>query len=55
MKMSKKELKVFYEGELNPDLDLAIKKTLKKFGYKLWASGMDLLNPIRDLAFDKKE
>ena len=52
--MKKGELKVYYKGELNQELDKALEKTLKSFGYKRWASGMDA-EGIRDLAFDKKE
>jgi hypothetical protein len=52
--MKKGELNVYYEGNLNQKLDRAIIKTLKKFGYRFWASGKSCEN-VRDLAFDKKE
>lgn len=52
---SKKKLKVYYDSdfEVNGELDKAIEKTVKEFGYKRWASGCDLTSGVRDLAFDK--
>lgn len=52
--MKKGELKIYYKGELNQDLDNALERVLESFGYKRWASGMNA-EGIRDLAFDKKE
>jgi len=34
-------------------MDEALRKCLAEFGYKCWASGKDLVNDVRDLAFDK--
>lgn len=51
MIIDKNELKIYYEGELNEKLDLAIEKTLKAFGFTRWASGYDIEENIRDLAF----
>lgn len=51
--MKKNELNVYYEGKLNQELDKAIIKTLKTFGYRFWASGMSCEN-TRDLAFTKE-
>ena len=36
------------------EVDEALEKALKPFGYKRWASGFNLNTRIRDLAFDKK-
>jgi hypothetical protein len=52
MKLKENELKVYYEGNLNQELDKKIRETLKKFGYSFWASGMSCEN-IRDLSFCK--
>lgn len=53
MYISKKnELRLNCEGELNQELDKALKKVLKDFGYELYGSGMSKDN-IRDLAFTK--
>lgn len=54
MKIGKNELKVFYHGEINENLDIALEKILQGFGYAFWASGTDLKESVRDLAFDKK-
>ena len=48
-------VRVFYDGGLNKDLDKAIEDCLSKFGFFRWASGMDLQTMERDLAFDDKE
>lgn len=55
MKLEKKELKIFYKGKINPELDKALKDILNKFKYKEWASGFNICDGIRDLCFDKKE
>jgi hypothetical protein len=52
MKLKENELKIFYSGGLNQDLDNAIEKLLGAFGYERWASGMDK-DDVRDLAFDR--
>ena len=49
-----KELKIYYTGGLDEDLDNKLRKFLKTLGYKSWASGMDLTTGTRDLAFDKE-
>ena len=46
------ELRIYYNGKLDPELDDALRKTLSQFGYKGWASGYDLVSHVRDLAFD---
>lgn len=55
--MSKKqELKVFYDSkDINTKLDKAIEDAIKPFGYKWWASGYNLVDHKRDLAFDKEK
>ena len=55
MKLKVRELKVFYKGELNVKLDEAVEKVLKTFGYRRWASGMNLVESVRDLAFECDE
>lgn len=49
-----RDLKVFYGGGFNQELDTALEKTLSEFGYDRWASGMELDAGLRDLAFDKR-
>lgn len=55
-KLKEGELKVFYRhpNRIDEELDMALKKTLKTFGYEPWASGFNLIDEVRDLAFDKK-
>lgn len=54
MKLKKNELKIYYKGELNCYLDQALEDVLKDFGYERWASGLNMISNVRDLAFDKK-
>ena len=49
------ELTVYYSGPINTDLDKKLEEVLRNFGLKRWASGMDLVNHIRDLAFDSED
>jgi len=53
--LSLKTLKIHYEcqdkGRINPYFDNAIKDLAKKYGIKLYGTGMDLTTGIRDLAF----
>ena len=49
------KLKVYYNGELNRELDNAIERCLSKFNLSRWASGYDLVKNVRDLAFEGKE
>lgn len=48
----KKELKIYYSGKLNEELDEDLEDLLGKYGYKRWASGYNLEENIRDLAFE---
>ncbi len=54
--MKTNELKIFYQSNdgIIIELDEAIEKLLKSFGYTRWASGYNLCEKVRDLAFDKK-
>lgn len=55
MSKNKFEIKVSYNGdEIRAELDDAIEKCLAKFGFKRWASGYNLIDNKRDLAFDKE-
>jgi hypothetical protein len=49
--MDEKELTVEYKGELDPDLNAALKAALKPFGYQLKAKGYDPKSRVRDLRF----
>lgn len=51
--MKRGELNIYYRNEINPELDQALGKVLKKFGYTLFVSGMDIISGVRDLSFDK--
>lgn len=57
MRLRKRELKVFYNqgSEIDPELDAAIKKTLAKFGYRIWATGCSSVSGVRDLAYTKRK
>ena len=48
------ELKIYYEGRHGRQLDDALIECLRQFGYKFWASGYDLEEGVRDLAFKQK-
>lgn len=52
--MKRGELKIYYKDNLDQKLDNALERTLEKFGYERWASGMDM-DGVRDLVFDRKE
>lgn len=47
-----KQIRVFYDGPLDADLDNEIESSLREIGYQRWASGFDFTNNQRDLAFD---
>lgn len=55
MKLEEKHLKIFYEGDVNPNLEAELEKVLGTFGYKWWGSGMEIDSQVRDLAFAKEE
>ena len=55
MGKTKFEVKVYYNGDnIILELDKALEECLAKFGFKRWASGYDLVDNKRDLAFDKE-
>jgi len=54
VELKENELKVFYGGGLNEELDHELEVLLEDFGYEMWASGCDVKN-VRDLAFDKPD
>ena len=49
------EIKIFYRSKdgVNLELDKSLEGLLNTLGYRRWASGRDLTNGIRDLAFEK--
>ncbi len=51
-----KKLNVYYDtdNEVNSELDSAIEKAIKPFGYNWYASGCETGTGKRDLAFDKE-
>ncbi len=57
MELKENELKIFYKDKdgIWPGLDDCLENALKEFGYKKWASGMEIKTGVRDLAFEKKE
>lgn len=50
-----KSIRIYYDGEINVELDIAIEDCLCNFGLTRWASGYDLTKDERDLAFETKE
>lgn len=54
MQLESGALRVFYRGKSNVGLDRAIRKCLKEFGYKNWASSYCRPDDVRELAFDQK-
>ena len=50
--MVKERIKTYIDG-FDEKLDRALEGTLKKFGYRLWASGFEIDTRERDLAFEK--
>ena len=53
--MAKQRLRVVYDGPgIDTELDEAIEKALAPLGYKRWASGYDLVDDERDLAFERE-
>jgi len=55
MKLKDDELKIFYGGGLDEDLDTYLENALSQLGYSRWASGYEIESGVRDLAFDKKD
>ena len=55
MKLRKGQLNIYYDGKGEYELEKDLRELLKSYGYKFWASGFDLVDKVRDLAFEKKE
>ena len=57
MILRKNELKVFYEGKIQPELDKKIIQFFDTLGFSCWARGVNLDNeghPLnREIAFDE--
>jgi len=57
--LSLKTLKVYYEcqnnGTMNSDFESDIRDLAKKYGITFYASGMDMVTGVRDLAFDLRD
>jgi len=55
IKMKQGDLTIYYKDKegVNPELDLALERVLSAFGYKRWASGINAIDKVRDIAFDK--
>lgn len=51
--MVKKELRVKYDGPIDPMIDHAIEEAIAPFGFRRWASGVNMEDGKRDLAFDQ--
>jgi len=53
MELEEGQLQVYYNcgWTINEGLDEALRKLLTDYGYKCWATGCDLTNGVRDLAF----
>lgn len=49
-----KNLRIYYDGPLDEKLDKVLEKALKPFGFERWASGYNVCEDIRDLAFDNR-
>lgn len=53
------EMKVFYRktaaGEIDTELDNAIREAVKPFGYLMFASGCSRIDGVRDLALRKRK
>lgn len=53
--MAKQQLRVVYDGpEIDRALDDALRKALSELGFTCWASGYDLVDDERDLAFARE-
>ena len=48
------EIKIYYKGKPTENFDKEIEDFLKNYGYSFYASGMDLVERVRDLAFERK-
>lgn len=55
--MKDEQIRVFYkmEEQINSEFDRELCELCEKYGFEWWASGFDLGEEIRDIAFEKKE
>ena len=56
MKLKEGELRIFYhtgESGIDAFFEGWMETALKAFGYKRWASGMEIETGVRDIAFEK--
>ena len=53
------DMKVIYrktaKGEVDTELDTAIREAVKPFGYRMFASGCNRINGVRDIALSKRK
>jgi len=49
------EVKIYYDGGLNVELDRIFEDALKPLGLHRWASGMNMETKERDLAFTTRK
>lgn len=54
MKLRKGHLNIYYDGKGEYELEKNLRELLESHGYKFWASGFNLVDEVRDLAFEKK-
>jgi len=54
MELKEGELKVYYQGDLDPELDEALRKVLRPFGYKEWVSGYFFEGKVWDTEYCKE-
>lgn len=50
--MKKVKIKVTYDGELDTEIDNKMHKIMEVIGAKWWAQGYDLVDNVRDIAYD---
>ena len=55
MYLKQNELKIFYKGKINMNLNIVLKGLLKQFNYKMWITRRDIENHIENLIFKKGE
>jgi len=55
VKTKNRNLRVYYDGKVDEAVDKAIEEALAPLGFSRWASGYNVCEDKRDLAFDKKE
>lgn len=53
MREGKQQLRVVYDGPPDEELEKVLEQALSRLGFQRWASGYDLVDHERDLAFDR--